>query len=62
MASSIPCVTVIDNENCGLESPHHVHQNMCNLLISAKEVYVSAQYIVSCESCFAGLENGIVLS
>ena len=52
---------VIDIEHCGLESPYG-HQNMCNLLISAKEVYVNVHdRLVSCESCFAGQENGVVL-
>ena len=51
---------VIDNEHwIGIALGH---QNMCTLLISVKEVYVSAHYIVSCESCFAGLANGIFLS
>ena len=33
---------VIDNEHCGLESPYG-HQNMYNLLVSAKEVYVNVR-------------------
>lgn len=48
---------VIDNERSGLESPYG-HQNKCNLLISAKGVYVNVHDIVSCESYFAGQKNG----